>query len=168
MRGESVHFSSQDHTWETPQELFDLLDREFKFSLDVCAVPSTAKCERYFTPQSNGLAQRWAGACWMNPPYGREIVKWVERAYQTAAAGRGTVVCLVPARVDTRWWWDYARRSEVRFLPGRLKFGGAKNSAPFPSAVLIFRAGLPAPKTVYWDWRLENCERQPMLLGMQS
>ncbi len=150
---DSVHFSSQDHTWETPHDLFALLDHEFNFVLDVCAVPTTAKCRRYFTPHDDGLAQSWSGVCWMNPPYGREIVRWVAKAHRTAASGQGSVICLVPARTDTRWWWDHARFAEVRFLPGRLKFGGAANSAPFPSAILVFRSGLPPARTLYWNWR---------------
>lgn len=150
----SVHFSSADHTWETPAELFTVLDREFGFELDVCALPETAKCRRYFTPEIDGLAQQWHGSCYMNPPYGRGIGAWVKKAYESAASGAATVVCLVPARTDTGWWWQYAQLGEVRLLPGRLKFGGAKSGAPFPSAVVIFRAGLPHSGRVWhWDWR---------------
>lgn len=143
--------SSVDHTWETPQDLFDRLNREFRFTLDVCALPDTAKCEHYFTPAVDGLAQPWQGVCWMNPPYGREIVHWMCKAYESAAQGLATVVCLVPARVDTRWWWQYARHGEVRFLPGRLKFGQAANSAPFPSAVIVFRPGPQQGRVIWWE-----------------
>lgn len=136
-----VHFSSKDNTWETPQDFFDKLNEEFSFTLDVCAVDTTAKCERYFTPEVDGLAQDWGQEiCWMNPPYGREIKKWVEKAYKASLNG-ATVVCLVPSRTDTNWWHDYiVHADEVRFIKGRLKFGGAKNSAPFPSAVAIFKS----------------------------
>ena len=154
----ALHFSSKDHTWETPPELFNPLDREFRFTLDVCALPATAKCETYFTPAFDGLAQRWEGVCWMNPPYGREIVHWMRKAYESAASGRATVVCLVPARTDTKWWWDYARHGEVSLLPGRLTFwqNGEpyKDPAGFPSAVVVFRPGLPS-HTRYWDWKTE-------------
>lgn len=146
----AVHFSSDKQTWETPQALFDLLDREFHFTLDVCALPDTAKCERYFTPEDDGLSQFWTGVCWLNPPYGREIVHWMRKAYESAAQGLAIVVCLVPARVDTRWWWNYARHGEVRFLPGRLKFGGAQNGAPFPSAVVVFRPGPQQGRVIWW------------------
>ena len=156
-----VHFSSADPTWETPADLFAVLDREFGFELDVCALPATAKCRRFYTPEIDGLAQEWAGVCWMNPPYGREIVQWMRKAYQSAATGSALVVCLVPARTDTSWWWAYARHGEVRLLPGRLKFGGASTGAPFPSAVVIFRPGLPEPgRVVHWDWRQEKGQGQ--------
>ena len=134
----SVHFSSKTDQWATPQDLFDRYDAVWSFELDVCALPSNAKCERYFTPEDDGLSQDWNGVCWMNPPYGREIGKWMKKAYEESQKGC-KVVCLVPSRTDTAWWHDYAMKGEVMFLRGRLKFGGAKNSAPFPSAVVIFQ-----------------------------
>ena len=133
-------FSSTTDEWETPAELFATLDAEFRFDLDVCADAGNAKCARYFTREDDGLAQEWAGACWMNPPYGREIGRWMAKARDSAAAG-AVVVCLVPARTDTRWWHDHAAHGEVRYLRGRLKFGGASAGAPFPSAVVVFRSG---------------------------
>ena len=116
------------------------LDREFGFKTDVCALPGNAKCERYYTPETDGLAQTWRGTCWMNPPYGRSIGQWMEKAYQSSLAG-ATVVCLVPARTDTAWWHDWAMHGEIRFLRGRLKFerDGSTDSAPFPSAVVVFK-----------------------------
>ena len=144
-----VHYSSKQNDWETPQDLYDLLHAEFSFNLDVCALPDNAKCDRYFTPDDDGLAQDWSGfRCWMNPPYGRQIGQWMKKAYDASQAG-GLVVCLVPARVDTGWWWNYAIRGEIRFLRGRLKFGGAKNGAPFPSAVVIF-SRQHAPAVKWW------------------
>ena len=131
-------YSSATDLWSTPPATFADLDAEFHFETDVCALPENAKCARYYTPEIDGLAQEWRGACWMNPPYGREIGHWVRKAYESARDG-ATVVCLVPARTDTAWWHDYAAKGEVRFIRGRLKFGGSKNSAPFPSAVVIFR-----------------------------
>lgn len=136
-------FSSKSDDWETPQEFFDKLNAEFGFVLDVCATPQNAKCAAFISRDS--LSEDWnqaadiKGAIWMNPPYGRGIGEWVEKARRTAERGR-TVVCLVPARTDTRWWHDHIQGvAEVRFVKGRLKFGGHKNSAPFPSAVVIFR-----------------------------
>lgn len=130
-------YSSATCEWETPQWLFDKLDAAYHFDLDVCARPENAKCGRYYTPEQDGLTQDWSGVCWMNPPYGREIGKWVRKAYETAVQG-GTVVCLLPARTDTAWWHDYCMRGNIEFLRGRLKFGNAKNSAPFPSAIVVF------------------------------
>ena len=137
--------SSDTCEWATPQDLFDELHAEFGFDLDTCAGAENAKCERYFSEADDGLAQKWTGTCWMNPPYGDSIGLWVEKARLAAAAG-AIVVCLVPARVDTAWWWDNCRYGEIRFLRGRLKFGGAKTSAPFPSAVVIFGR----PQSVVW------------------
>lgn len=136
-----VHFSSETDLWSTPQDLFDRLDGEYKFCLDVCATAENAKCETFFTEEKDGLAQSWqcAGSVWMNPPYGREIKKWMKKAYDEALAG-ATVVCLVPSRTDTVWWHEYAMKGQIEFLKGRLKFGGHKNSAPFPSAIVVFMA----------------------------
>lgn len=134
----AVHFSSTTDLWSTPQSFFDALNDEFGFTVDVCASPENAKCRRFFTAKDDGLAQVWEGFCWMNPPYGRTIGKWMEKAFLSAEQG-ATVVCLIPARTDTAWWHDYAAKGEVRFIRGRLKFGGHSNSAPFPSAVVIFK-----------------------------
>lgn len=134
----NVHFSSKTDLWATPQAFFDELDKEFHFETDVCALPENAKCKKYFTPVQDGLAQEWGGVCWMNPPYGREISRWMEKAYESSLRG-ATVVCLVPSRTDTKWFHDFAMKGEIRFVKGRLKFGGCENSAPFPSAVVVFK-----------------------------
>lgn len=135
-------FSSKTDLWETPQEIFDKLDAKFHFDLDVCALPENAKCSRYYTPGDNGLIQPWAGVCWCNPPYGREIGKWVQRAFTESSSGNATVVMLLPARTDTRWFHEYIYgKAEIHFIKGRLKFGGCKNSAPFPSMIVAFRRG---------------------------
>lgn len=147
----NVHFSSATDNWETPQDLFDKLNKEFNFSLDVCANDKNAKCKKYFTKKEDGLNQKWKGNCWMNPPYGDEIVDWVKKAFNSSKEG-ATVVCLVPARVDTNWWWDYCRFGEIRFLRGRLKFVGAPANAPFPSAVIIFPN---KAKVVWWEWQTD-------------
>jgi phage N-6-adenine-methyltransferase len=136
----SVHFSSATPEWSTPPELFAALDGEFGFELDVCATAGNATCPRYFTQADDGLAQAWRGVCWMNPPYGAGIGAWMRKAHESSLLG-ATVVCLVPARTDTRWWQDIATLGEIRFLAGRLRFGGADAGAPFPSAVVVFRDG---------------------------
>ncbi len=143
-----VHYSSETPEWSTPQDLFDQLDAEFHFTLDVCATDENAKCASYFTAADDGLARPWEGVCWMNPPYGDVIPAWVAKARNSTLDGRHTVVCLLPARVDTGWWWDHCRYGEIRFLRGRLKFGGGENSAPFPSAVVIFGR---EPKVIWWE-----------------
>lgn len=133
-------FSSQTDLWETPQDLFDELNAEFHFNLDVCATDENAKCTNYYTKEQNALEQDWSSRiCWMNPPYGRTIALWVKKAYDSMRKGGATVVCLLPSRTDTAWWHDYCMKGEIRFLRGRLKFSGNKYNAPFPSAIVIFR-----------------------------
>jgi phage N-6-adenine-methyltransferase len=145
----TAHLSSATDEWATPQELFDELDAEFGFDLDVCASDGNAKCERRFTQADNGLDQVWRGTCWMNPPYS-QIELWMQKAYESSQAG-ATVVCLVPSRTDVGWTWEWARRGEVRFLRGRLKFvddEGNTGPAPFPSAIVIYPR---PPSVVWWD-----------------
>lgn len=132
--------SSRTDNWSTDPAVFAKLAQEFgPFDLDPCATPENAKCPRFFTREDDGLAQHWAGRVFMNPPYGRELGRWVAKAWESSQNGCQIVVCLVPARTDTAWWHEYALRGEVRFLRGRLKFGGCENPAPFPSAVVAFR-----------------------------
>ena len=128
-------YSSNSAEWATPQEVFDKLNQEFHFTLDVCATKENAKCKRFFTKEQNGLSQSWKNeSVWMNPPYGREIGKWIEKLSRTGG------VALLPARTDTRWFHDFIYgKAEIRFIKGRLKFGGCKNSAPFPSMIVIFK-----------------------------
>lgn len=136
----NVHFSSKDQTWETPQDFFDKLNKEFNFTLDPCCTKETAKCKKYFTPEDDGLSKSWDGeTVFMNPPYGRAIKDWIKKASEIK---NGTVVCLIPSRTDTKYFHEYLYQKEnveLRFLKGRLKFGGAKNSAPFPSLLAIIR-----------------------------
>jgi phage N-6-adenine-methyltransferase len=131
-------FTSKTPEWETPQDLFDELNKEFDFKLDVCATKENAKCSDYLTKEVNGLECGWdLGWVWMNPPYGREIKDWVKKASEERE-----VVALLPARTDTRWFHDYIYKKkavEIRFIKGRLKFGKATNSAPFPSMLVIFK-----------------------------
>lgn len=127
--------------WATPQDLFDELNKEFGFNLDPCALPDNAKCEKYFTPEINGLSQCWGGyVVFCNPPYGRQIYDWVKKCYEESRNPGTTVVMLIPARTDTRYFHEfiYHKAKEIRFIKGRLKFGNAKNAAPFPSMIVIF------------------------------
>ena len=131
----NVHFSSKTPEWTTPQELFDALNAEFHFTLDPCATKENAKCKKFFTAKEDGLKQNWKGeSVFMNPPYGHEIGAWVDKISKEKG------VALLPARTDTRWFHDFIYgKAEIRFLKGRLKFGGSKNSAPFPSMVVVFK-----------------------------
>ena len=122
---------------ETPDEVYAKLDAEFHFTRDVCASHVNRKHMPYWTIEDDALTQEWTGVCWMNPPYSQTAL-WMKKAYESALKG-ATVVCLVPSSTDTRWWHEYAVRGEVRFWKGRMQFKGTKSSAPFPSAVVIFR-----------------------------
>lgn len=143
-----VLFSSNSDEWETPQSLFDELNKEFNFTLDPCATKENAKCVTYFTKEDNGLIQDWGINCnqdeavFVNPPYS-DIYSWVSKAFDEQCK----VVMLIPARTCTRWFhefiWDRVGHkprygAQVRFIKGRLKFNGSKNSAPFPSMVVVF------------------------------
>jgi phage N-6-adenine-methyltransferase len=140
----SVHFSSKTDEWATPIDFFAEVVKEFGvFDLDPCCTEASAKASRYFTKESDGLNRHWSGKVWMNPPYGRTIGKWMKKAYESSLSQETMVVCLVPARTDTAWWHDYAMKGEIRFIRGRLKFGEAKNSAPFPSALVVFNRTAP-------------------------
>lgn len=133
-----VHFSSETDLWATPQKFFNAYNLAYGFDLDVCAIESNAKCARYFTPEMDGLRQPWAPhVCWMNPPYGREVGKWVHKAYEESLRG-AIVVCLLPSRTDTCWYHNWCKKGYIEFLQGRLRFGDSKTNAPFPNMVVIF------------------------------
>ena len=135
-------FSSATDQWATPIDFFAQLDKEFRFNLDPCADDLNHKCEKYFTREQDGLSQNWGGCrVFCNPPYGRDICKWVKKSYEEGHKENTLVCLLIPARTDTKYFHDYIlNRAEVRFIPGRLKFGGSKNAAPFPSMLVIYRA----------------------------
>jgi len=139
MLGYAALTSSKNGDWATPVEFFKELDREFSFTLDVCATAENTKCTNFFTEAQDGLLQPWRGVCWMNPPYGKDISKWVRKALEASLFLEATVVCLLPARTDTRWFHAYCLQGELRWIKGRLKFSGHTNSATFPSFLCIFR-----------------------------
>jgi site-specific DNA-methyltransferase (adenine-specific) len=134
-------FSSANEVWATPQDFFDKLNDEFHFDLDPCANVENAKCPIFFTKEDNGLAQDWQGyTVFCNPPYGRAIAAWVKKCYEESRKPNTTVVMLIPARTDTSYFHDYIyhKADDIRFIRGRLKFGGSNNSALFPSMVVVF------------------------------
>lgn len=135
-----VLFSSNSNEWETPQELFDTLNDEFHFTLDPCSTKDNHKCKKFFTLEDDGLNQDWGGEIvFCNPPYGRDIIKWVKKCYDHFK-NNGVSVMLIPARTDTKFFHEYIYHiAEVRFIRGRLKFGNSKNSAPFPSMIVVYR-----------------------------
>mgnify|MGYP002511658818 FL=1 len=137
-----IHFSSASGDWSTPQDYFDKLNEEFHFTLDPCADDLNHKCAKYYTEEQDGLKQDWSGeSVFCNPPYGRDVPKWVSKCFHEVYSGKcRCAVMLLHARTDIRWFHDYIyKRAEVRFVKGRLKFGGCTQAAPFPSMVVIFR-----------------------------
>jgi len=146
---QGIMFSSKSNEWATPQDFYNQLDAEFGFTLDPCASQSTAKCSSFYTADDDGLSKDWGGqTVFMNPPYGRKIGNWIQKAYEEGEKSNTRVVALIPARTDTKYWHNYCMKAtEIRFVKGRLKFGqgNTKNSAPFPSAVVVF-SGSPPPK----------------------
>jgi phage N-6-adenine-methyltransferase len=136
-------YSSNKDDWETPDDLWQELYREFWFGLDACASNDNYKCWEYFTIEDDALKQDWSrwNSVFMNPPYGKQIGKFVKKAYEESLKGC-TVVCLLPARTDTAWFHDYCKKGEIRFIRGRIRFSNAKWNAPFPSMIVIFKPEL--------------------------
>ena len=137
-------FSSESNEWATPQLFFDKLNEKFNFTLDPCATDKTAKCKKYYTKKDDGLSKDWGGeTVFVNPPYGKELKHWVKKSYEESRKANTTVVLLVPARTDTKYFHNYMMKSsELHFIKGRLKFENdnkEKNSAPFPSVVAVFK-----------------------------
>ena len=153
-------FSSRSEEWETPPHVFRPLHSEFNFQVDVCATSENAKCKVFFDKSVSGLDREWSPfRCWMNPPYGSKISNWVKKAFQESQRG-ALVVSLLPARTDTQWWHSWVMKAaEIRFVAGRIAFGGGKQSAPFPSCIAIFypefenpfRLSVPVIRSVRFD-----------------
>ena len=137
-------FSSAKKDWETPQDLFDQLDKQYHFTLDAASSDENAKCRKHFTKRDDSLTQNWGGhTVWLNPPYGRQIGRWVQKAFQESQKPNTTVVCLLPARTDTAWFHDYCVHGRISFIRGRVRFSGCDHNAPFPSMVVVFDGKCP-------------------------
>ena len=137
----NVHYSSKTNEWYTPQYLYEYLNKIYDFNLDPCCTEQNRKCEQYFTIEDDGLTKSWGGNnVFVNPPYGREIGKWVEKSLNESKLG-ATVVMLIPARTDTNYWHNFifGKASKIIFVKNRIKFGGSESGAPFPSAIVVFK-----------------------------
>lgn len=130
-------FASKNQEWETPIELFNILNQEFNFTFDVCADENNKKTNDYFSEQDDALSREWNGICWMNPPY-KDLKLWVKKAYLESRHKDCTVVCLVPARTNTNWFHEYCMKGEIRFIKGRPKFKGCEHGLPQPLAIIVF------------------------------
>jgi site-specific DNA-methyltransferase (adenine-specific) len=140
-QAQQLMFSSKTDDWATPTEFFEKLNWRFgPFDLDACASIHNIQCANFFTEAEDGLSKDWEGfTTFVNPPYGRGIDKWIKKAFDESRKDETRVVMLIPARTDTKYWHQYVMRAdEIYFLKGRLKFGECDNSAPFPSAVVVF------------------------------
>ena len=139
-------FSSKSPEWETPQDFFNKLDERWSFTLDPCCTENTAKCSTFYVEKDNGLEMDWKGhRVYMNPPYGRKMHIWVEKAYKEGLKNDTVVVCLLPARTDTKWFHEYCMKAQsIKFIKGRLKFGNATAGAPFPSMIVVFNGREPS------------------------
>lgn len=124
----------------TPRAFYEELDREFHFDLDPCSTHGNALCALHYTKEEDGLSKNWGGRrVYCNPPYGRELGKWVRKCYEESLKPDTLVVMLVPSRTDTAWFHDYVYgKAEIRFVRGRLHFNESKQGAPFPSMVLVY------------------------------
>ena len=136
-------FNSAKQEWETPDNLFRVLDEEFHFDIDLAASSSNAKCDKYFSEKDDAMELAWQGTCWLNPPYGAngkyKLSEWVKKSFEEAECGKTTIVALIPARTNTNWWHKYCMKAyEIKFIKGRPKFGGAKYGLPQPLAVVVF------------------------------
>lgn len=142
-----ILFSSATDNWSTPKDVYEKLNKEFCFNYDPCPfAPNPVfeneelpfEYENNFSKTKNGLLTNWGGCSFVNPPYS-DIKNWCKKAYEEWKEGK-TVVMLIPSRTDTSYWHDYIMKAdEIRFIRGRLKFGNSKNSAPFPSAIVVFK-----------------------------
>lgn len=138
-----LHFSSESNEWSTPQDFYNILNLYFNFTLDPCSDGKNNKCKKFYTVNENGLIQDWINEIvFCNPPYGRELNKWVEKCYNEAKKGV-KIVLLIPARTDTKYQHQYCFNADyIWFIKGRLKFGNSKNAAPFPSQLVLFNLEL--------------------------
>jgi len=158
--GRKAEFKSNSVEQSTPLNLFTPLKVEFNIKLDVCASKNNYKCERYFTKEDNALLKEWNGVCWMNPPFSRDLKKWVEKAYNASLKGN-IIVCLLPVRSNTKWWHKFVMKAELRFICGELKFDGHKRGLWLPMCVVIFgskKVGLG--ESIFVNNPPERCSEQ--------
>ena len=140
----ATRFVTSRQDWTTPQYLSDKLNKEFNFNYDLAASAENTKCKKFYSKENDGLKQNWNGVCWLNPPYGdktSKMVDWIKESYnQTQKNENLTVVMLIPARTNCKWWDNYIMKSaEVRFIIGRPKFGDSKHGLPQPLAIVVFK-----------------------------
>lgn len=153
---DKVLFSSYKMDWATPQWLVDQINERWGLrTLDVCATATNTKCASFISLEQDAFTTPWTGRAFMNPPYGRNIGSWIGLAAKRAWAGEvDDVICLIPSRTDTAYWYDYVMQAkEICLLRGRVRFVGAPSSAPFPSCLIVFQQGATSPIVTSMDIR---------------
>jgi phage N-6-adenine-methyltransferase len=151
--------SSKSNEWATPNEFYNLLDKEFNFTLDPCSTHENHKCKKYYTIEDDGLSKSWQNEIvFMNPPYGGHTADWIKKALEESK-GNSTIVCLIVSSTDRSYWHEYILpyAKQIRFIRGRIKFGDSKSTAPFASAVVIFSNNIDYDNKIVWyDRSLNN------------
>ncbi len=136
--GKINNFKSEKIVYSTPIKLFNVINQEFNFGLDVCALPENAKCPKYFTPEQDGLTQDWKGVCWMNPPFNNALKKWVIKARDESIKHKSLICCLIPVRSNTIWWKNVCKDAEIRFIIGEVNFNDLERGLWLPMCLMIF------------------------------
>jgi len=136
--GATNNFKSENIVYSTPRKLFEVINQEFNFNLDVCALPENAKCQVYFSPEDDGLKQDWSGVCWMNPPFNKDLKKWVLKAAAESKKYNSIICCLIPVRSNTIWWKDVCESAEIRFIIGEVNFNDLERGLWLPMCLMIF------------------------------
>lgn len=136
--GKDNKFKSNSVEYSSPLKIVEPLINEFKLTIDVCANNMNYKCSKYWTKEEDALSKDWVGNCWMNPPFNRELSKWVIKAFVETEKQGGTKVCLIPVRSNTKWWSIYSINSEIRFINGEVNFNDEKRGLWLPMCIMIF------------------------------
>jgi phage N-6-adenine-methyltransferase len=152
-------FDSNNNEWETTQSLFDILNSEFKFTIDIAASQSNAKLPIFFTRDDNALINEWKGICWCNPPFGDKgtnaLKFFVKKGHDEYCKNNNTIVMLVPTRTNTNWWRDYCSKAkEIRFITGRPNFKGCTHGLMQPLAIIVFAPHIGETIIKYQNWRI--------------
>ena len=174
LTGDNSRFDSDNNEWETPDELFNSLNNEFKFTIDLAASEKNKKCPLFYSREQNALLQDWKGIGWLNPPFGEKgsnrLSKFVEKAYNDSKKHGSTIVMLIPARTNTNWWHDFCMKGEVRFIRGRPAFKGCKYGLMQPLSIVIFRAYIQDKTKVHLvgSSDVESCDIRYVCLSKET
>jgi phage N-6-adenine-methyltransferase len=136
--GQGIIGQSKSIEYSTPLEIVEPLIKEYNLTKDVCASSLNCKLPDYWTKNDNALLKQWTGNCWLNPPFNRELGKWVKKAHSETIKNGGTKVCLIPVRSNTKWWAEVSKDAEIRFINGEVNFNNQVRGLWLPLCILIF------------------------------